>query len=233
MTVNLTDELHAAAGDPPPPGYDLDTLIRRGRARRAWPRVLAGAGGVAAAGVLVAAGYAGLALRPAAPAPAAPAAPARPPYVSLFSGAPSRGETLARLDAALPGLPAGLHIPAGARFAYDGGVYHVAWDYRGTHASIGIDVEAMPAVSDNGCAAGHRGDSAACQRTRDPRGDVYVQQGGDPSAGQKWTDISAWRPDDTSISINVLSTNGSPLFRTADLLVVAYDPALSLHPAHQ
>jgi len=33
MTVNLTDELHAAAGDPPPPGYDLDTLIRRGRAR--------------------------------------------------------------------------------------------------------------------------------------------------------------------------------------------------------
>ncbi len=233
MIVNLTEELRAAVGDPPPPGFDLDEMIRRGRIRRAWSRALTGVAGVAAVGVMLAGGYASLGPRPAQPAPAAPAArPAQPPWVSLFDGPrqPSLDDNLARLDAELVHLPAGLHIPAGTRFAYDPGVYHVSWDYRGTHASIGITIESMPPASDNGCAPGHRGDSATCQRTRDTRGDVYVQHGGDPSAGQKWTDVSAWRPDDTSITIGVLSTNGSPMFSTADLLVVAYDPGLTLHP---
>ena len=137
--MGLPNDLRAAVEHAPPPEFDLDQLIRQGRARKVRSSVFATVGAFAVVGLVLAAGYATAAgfrsagpgpvvpQQPGAPAPApAPASEMAPPAFPLPSasdgpqwidrtrtivGTPEEQANAARLTAALAQLPAELAVP--------------------------------------------------------------------------------------------------------------------------
>jgi hypothetical protein len=143
--MGLPNDLRAAVEHAPPPEFDLDQLIRQGRARKVRSSVFATVGAFAVVGLVLVAGYAtAVGFRsagpsqvgsqlPGAPAPApaseqaAPATPTLPatpgPWTDMSPrgavvGTPQEQATAARLTAALAQLPAELNVPTdgSARF---------------------------------------------------------------------------------------------------------------------
>jgi len=136
--MGLPNDLRAAVEHAPPPEFDLDQLIRQGRARKVRSSVFATVGAFAVVGLVLAAGYATAAgfrsagssqvvpQQPGAPAPAptpaptaspTPTLPATPgPWTDMRSrggvvGTPAEQANAARLTAALAQLPAELAVP--------------------------------------------------------------------------------------------------------------------------
>lgn len=243
--MGLTDELRTAVESPPPPRFDLDDLIQRGRSRRTRSRVLLGVAGFVAVamvtvGVYAATGALRPAGRPAHQAAAPAAAPSSPTEITpsnTFTQS-ATDATAQRLTAALAGLPKSLHIPSDVQFNYHAGAgggtlpyYNVHWQVNGVMAYIDIFDEPMPDPHENACGPGSRGDPTyGCTHTIDVNGTTYVVSNARTATTQRSTTVDAFRPDHTHVTITATGIGHAQIPSEDALTSAAHDPGLSLHP---
>jgi hypothetical protein len=211
--MRLQDDLRAAVDDAPPPLFDLDQLIRRGRARRTRSRLVVGAAGLVALSLAGTAGYvtatgwlAGAGGQVGTPSQTTPA---RPPVATK---APSPEQATAeRLTAALGDLLPQLRVPAdgSARFTYHpnmGGqpasqprpYYSAAW--KADHLRFTVTVMPATLTADDDCSPGE--DPNGCLGSRDENGVMFVT-GGDDNFSALY-----FRNDGTSVEVTVLNWGG-------------------------
>ena len=252
--MGLPNDLHAAVEHAPPPRYDLDQLIRRGRARRMRSGVFATVGAFAVVGLVLTAGYATAAgfrsagpgqvgsQQPGAP-PAAPelTAPMSPPASDIpwsvrpepvYDASPAEQANADRLTAALAQLPAELRIPTdgSVRFVVRHeatlGTYYVTnWDVDGLHFTISIQ-SYTPGSDDDACAPGE--DPNGCAGDRDANGIMYV------TGAEEYFTALYGRDDGTTVDVSVQVNPGGPDRVPSDIRSevrnAARNPGLSLHP---
>ena len=200
--MGLPNDLRAAVEHAPPPEFDLDQLIRQGRARKVRSSVFATVGAFAVVGLVLAAGYATAAgfrsagssqvvpQQPGAPAPApaptaspTPTLPATPgPWTDMRSrgvvvGTPAEQANAARLTAALAQLPAELAVPTDGSVQFT--VRHqppIGTMYNVFWSAEGmqfsINIWTEEPGADDDCSPGE--DANGCAGDRDANGIVYV-----------------------------------------------------------
>jgi len=253
--MGLTNDLRAAVEHAPPPRFDLDQLISRGRARKVRSGVFAAVGAFAVVSLVLVAGYATAAgfrsagpgqvgsqqpgAPPAAPESAAPATPTPTTSPSrwvrpeaAYDASPAERANAARLTAALAQLPAELRIPTdgSVRFvvyheATLGAYYVTSWDVDGMHFSISIQ-SYTPGSDDDDCRPGE--DPNGCAGDRDANGIMYVT-----GAEEYFTGLYG-RDDGTSVDVSVQVNPGGPDRVPSDIRSsvrnAARSPGLTLHP---
>ncbi len=233
--MGLTEDLHAAAADPPAPEFDIDQLMRRGRQRRTTSRSVVGLAACVAVALTIGGIYAATATRPTGrPLPAAAPRLVAPAPRTV---APTPPTTEERLNAALASLPKSLHAPADGTVQFtrsaDGvpgapDYFHVSWTYHGVEYFI--DIFDAPIPKGNACAPANRG-QLGCEHTINAHGTTYVTS--DATAHKKASVISvdSFRPDHTHVMINENARNHHilPASDKAVLIAASHLAALSLH----
>lgn len=233
--MGLTEEMRAAAENPPVPGFDLDRLMHQGHRRRVRSRVAAGTAGLLAVALAITGGYAlssGGRHTTVTPAASKKATLAPKPLDSV-------SDTARRLDAALATLPAALHPPVGtAIFTYNGpqpgGMseqYYGNWTFD--DVTIGINIMPIDSVdlSENACEPPYRGDpSIRCDRVTDTVGDVYTLTSPyDPQEAN--IDVYAYRFDHTVVTVSAERRSAAlPSGIAQALFTAAEAPGLTLNP---
>jgi hypothetical protein len=241
--MRLQDDLRAAVDDAPPPLFELDQIIRRGRARRTRSRLLFGTAGLLAVTLAGAAGYA-TATGWLSGAPAdrvgTPTRPTPAPPAGTTEAPSPEQMTVERLTAALGGLPPSLRVPAdgSVRFRHhadvDGGstgeprpYFSAAWS--ADHLRFTITVKPDTLAADDDCAPGQ--DPNGCVGHRDENGLMYVTGGDDHFSALYF------RNDGTSVEVSVLNWAGEngtekhppiPTSLRTDVRAAAKSPGLTL-----
>lgn len=239
--MGLTEELRAAVEEPPPQGFDLDQLIDRGHRRRIRSRALAGVASIVAIAVVIVGAYSvTVGWRAGGPSSSFGGPVPKTPVVHTSAPTkPTDEQTVARLTAALSGLPASLHVSDTATFtfatggggAWDAGYYYTAWQENGVSITIDIVAEPMPSPQENACAPGSRGDpSLSCTRTINSLGVTYVVSNVKHANVQQLTTIDSFHPDGTHVMISAVGTGKARVPSTKDLTTAAHDPDFTLHP---
>jgi len=185
--MGLTEDLHDLVDNPPPPRFDLDDLMRPGRARRRVHPALLGIAGFVAVTLALVGGYA---LKPNShsgqPTGFAATKPSATPSVTASATPtatpPDYDAVATRLDGVLATLPKSLHAPTdgSVKFKWQAMTgatppvqYYASWTYQGITYGVSIyDSGERPNPAENGCKPPYAGE-LDCQRTVTKSGITY------------------------------------------------------------
>ena len=236
--MGLTDQLNAAVDAPPPPGYDMNQLLRRGRRARTRRRVATGAAGLGTvalvAGTYVVAAQAGPdehgGRAGAVATTTTPAATVSPPHPVTTSPAPAdRAATIARLNATLRKLPASFGVPHGTGFAFHHdisfpfGYYNASWTHAGVRYAVQVNFTRDPLPSADSCG---QPPTASCTPLFRPDVHAFLIE----DRRQRFTIAVGSRADGTVVQISAYRNGSGPLIDTHLLFQGTVLPGFAVTP---
>ena len=252
--MNLTEEMQRAVDLTPPAGFDLDQVIRQGRRRRVRSRALAGIAGIAVAGLAVGGYGLGTAFHPSGDAGPQVSGPG--PVTIVMPSPPTPDEYAARFTAALPGMPAGLKLPAdgSVKFTHsflvlgtdahnnslDTEQYNAFWGQQATGSDgyptvgkdllVGLTIMSEPAVSKwENCSGVPKGNH--CKVSSDGNSATYYMI--NTTEKIRWASVDFFRLEGgrmVSVSIHASTTAKLPADIESLLTQAAQNPAFSFLP---